>query len=92
MDTLFAKRFMEKSLDIAGLPSTYASILKYEKSGILLKPSANVCLRENSTWRLYTVDEIVNNVINLLIYKYPNRESEVNHIKELIIKYLKNAK
>jgi len=92
MNILYAKRFLEKSLDLAGLPSTYASILKYEKSGILIKPSANVCLRNNSVWRLYSEQEIQDNVIRLLIYKYPNREKDSENIKKLITQYLENER
>lgn len=90
---LYAKRFMEKCLELAGLPSTYASILKYERSGVLMKPDAIVYLREDSTWRLYNEEEIIVNVLSLLKYKYPTRMKDVENLKTRISKYLnKNGK
>jgi hypothetical protein len=77
-----------KAFEIAGLPFSYLTLLKYERLGILSKTVNGANIRIDSNFRLYTGKEILEKVEKVMAYKYPNRLPELPKINEKIIKYL----
>ena len=56
---------MLEALKEAGLPATYITLLKFEKAGVIRSPNKNA----NGN-RIYTDDEIAENVKAIKIYKH----------------------
>ena len=65
---MFTKRHLLKELKRAGLPFTYATLLEYERKGIISKPSTLI-KSKNGKWRLYTQEEITENILLIKDYR-----------------------
>ena len=56
-DKLYLKRDLQLYLKKMGLPSSYPTIIKYEKMGLIPSPRRTIAGFEHK-WRLYTGEEI----------------------------------
>ena len=61
MAKIYSKKHLLEALKSAGQPFTYASLLEYEKKGVLPKPEHAIGFG-NGRWRFYTMVEIKENV------------------------------
>lgn len=68
MAEIFSKKHLLEALKRAGLPYTYASLLEYEKKGIVPKPQHAIGFG-NGRWRFYTMQEIKENVRRIAQYR-----------------------
>ena len=74
MGELFSKEHLLKALKNAGLPSSYVSLMKYEKLGVVLLPK-NMMNFGTKKYRFYTKDEIAESVKKVVEYKNANKKS-----------------
>ena len=58
MGKMYSKQHLLQALKKEGLPSTYKSLLKYEKAGIVPTGDNAIGFGISNRWRLYTEDEI----------------------------------
>lgn len=68
MNELFGKKQLLQALKDAGLPATYQSLLKYERSGIVRQPIRQIKYTDRS-WRAYTIDELRDIIEAIRIHK-----------------------
>ena len=61
MAQIYSKKHLLEALKRAGQPYTYASLLEYEKKGVLPRPKHAIGFG-NGRWRFYTQKEINTNV------------------------------
>lgn len=68
MAQIYSKKHLLEALKKAGLPFTYASLLQYEKRGVVPQPKHAIGFG-NGRWRFYTMQEINENVKRIGNYR-----------------------
>ena len=68
MAQIFSKKHLLEALKRADQPFTYASLLQYEKKGVIPQPEHAIGFG-NGRWRFYTQDEINENVKLITDYR-----------------------
>lgn len=59
---LYSKKHLLKALKSEGLPASHPTLIDYEKKGIIKPPSQSVVYDNGTEWRMYTKQEILDNV------------------------------
>jgi len=74
MSELYSKRFLQERLKAEGLPSGYKTIMGYEKKGIIKTPKQTL-KQANGVWRMYSSEEISENVSRVKEYKGKEKDT-----------------